>query len=54
MEKYFVDVNPETMEAYLDDLISYKRYINMGYKAEDAKSFEPKAANQTTAESTHL
>ena len=43
LEKYFVDVNPETMEAYLDDLISYKRYINMGYKAEDARKFLPNA-----------
>ena len=43
LEKYFVDVNPETMEAYLDDLISYKRYINMGYKPEDARKFLPNA-----------
>ena len=43
LEKYFIDVNPETMEAYLDDLISYKRYINMGYKAEDARKFLPNA-----------
>ena len=43
LEKYFVDVNSETMEAYLDDLISYKRYINMGYKPEDARKFLPNA-----------
>ena len=43
LEKYFVDVNPETMEAYLDDLISYKRYIDMGYKPEDARKFLPNA-----------
>ena len=43
LDKYFVDVNPETMEAYLDDLISYKRYIDMGYKPEDARKFLPNA-----------
>ena len=43
LDKYFVDVNSETMEAYLDDLISYKRYINMGYKPEDARKFLPNA-----------
>ena len=45
LNKYFVmkDVIPETMEALLDDLITYKRYIEHGYKAEDARSVLPNA-----------
>lgn len=43
LNKYFImkDVIPETMEALLDDLITYKRYIEHGYKAEDARAVLP-------------
>lgn len=43
LNKYFVmkDVIPETMQALLDDLITYKRYIEHGYKAEDARAVLP-------------
>ena len=54
LEKYFVDVNPETMEAYLDDLIYYKRYINMGYKPEDARKFLPNATKTNITMSVNL
>ena len=45
LNKYFImkDVIPETMEALLDDLITYKRYIEHGYKAEDARAVLPNA-----------
>ena len=43
LEKYFVIEHeiPETMETLLDDLITYKRYIEYGYKAEDARAILP-------------
>lgn len=43
LEKYFVIEHeiPETMQALLDDLITYKRYIEYGYKAEDARAVLP-------------
>ena len=43
LEKYFVIEHeiPETMETLLDDLITYKRYIEHGYKAEDARAVLP-------------
>ena len=56
LNKYFVmeTVIPETMEAYLNDLITYKRYIEMGYKAEQARAVLPNATKTNIVVTTNL
>lgn len=56
LNKYFVmeTVIPETIEAYLNDLITYKRYIEMGYKAEDARAVLPNATKTNIVVSMNL
>ena len=54
LNKYFVDVNPENMNSYLQDLIHYKEEIEMGYKAEDARNVLPNATKTNITMSVNL
>lgn len=43
LDKYFVDVNKDNAECYLNCLLNYAKAIKDGKKAEDARNFLPNA-----------
>lgn len=54
LDKYFIDVNTNNWQEYLDCLKNYSHHIQMGMKPEDARSILPNATKTNITMSINL